>query len=221
MGPKLLITGFGPFPGAPTNPTAALVEGLAAASATEFGASALQAAVLPTDFRRAWPALRRLYQDFQPDVVVHFGLSARATAVMVERQAHRRVDPRKPDAAGHVVKCGYARRPGPDALPVTVPPAAILAALRRAGLPAEISDDAGDYVCNFILYRSLHAARESGRAVGFIHLPPEGRASLSGKRLRDAAAIVLRVAAEEWRRVDRRRAPAAALFPPAILAPRD
>src|SRR5690554_802095 len=72
--PRLLVTGFGAFPGAPENPTEALVRALAEEPPARFGAGALRAAVLPTDYRRSWPALRRLYGAFAPDLVVHFGL---------------------------------------------------------------------------------------------------------------------------------------------------
>ena len=198
-GPKLLVTGFGPFPGAPENPTETLVGDLAGAPAAEFGGSELAAIVLPTDFRRGWSMLRMLAERFDPDIVLHFGLSVRADALVVERQARKRIDPTKPDASGHKVKCGYARRPGADILGATVPPEQILSALRAAGYLAVLSDDAGGYVCNFILYRSLHAALGTPRAVGFIHVPLAGSAGMTRERLRDAAGIVLRAGAAWWR----------------------
>ena len=106
-GVRLLVTGFGPFPGAPENPTEALVQALAKEPPEAFGANALEAAVLPTDYRRSWTTLRRLYASFDPDVVVHFGLSARADAINVERVGRKRVAPEKPDA---VWVCASLRR---------------------------------------------------------------------------------------------------------------
>ena len=99
-GPKILVTGFGPFPNAPENPTQALVLGLAAEPAESYGATAFRAVVLPTDYRKSWPMLRRLYRSFAPDVVVHFGLSRSDKGVVIERSGKRRVDPTRPDAAG-------------------------------------------------------------------------------------------------------------------------
>jgi pyroglutamyl-peptidase len=70
----------------------------------------------------------------------------------------------------------------------------IVAALTEADFPATLSDDAGDYVCNTTLYRSLHAA-PAGRRVGFIHVPPLPRGGWTEARLSEAACIVVRSAA--------------------------
>lgn len=192
--PKLLVTGFGPFPGAPRNPTEALVAALAAEPAETFGAAALKALVLPTDYRRSWSILRRLYGSFAPDVVVHFGLSDRIKAIHIERVARNAANPAKLDIAGYAPK--RARRVGPDVLHSTLPVTAIHAALTKAGFPAALSDDAGAYVCNATLYRSLHVA-PNGRQVGFIHVPPIGRV-LGGQGLVDGARIAVSIATAAW-----------------------
>ena len=105
-GRDLLVTGFGPFPGAPENPTEALVRALAKEPAEAFGASAFKAVVLTTDYRRSWAALRRLYSSFAPDVVVHFGLNGRAEAIHIECVGRNAVDPAKPDASGYAPRLG-------------------------------------------------------------------------------------------------------------------
>jgi pyroglutamyl-peptidase len=196
--PKLLATGFGPFPGAAENPTEALARHLSEMPASAVGAATLEAIVLPTDFRRGWSLLRATLARTAPDIVVHFGLSSRAAALMVETRAKRRTDPAKPDCAGQFVKCGYAVRPGPEALAATFRAHAIVAALNAAGHPAALSDDAGDYVCNFVLYRSLNAACGTARQVGFIHVPPIGRRGMTAARLIEAAAIALQAATADW-----------------------
>ncbi len=198
-GPKLLVTGFGPFPGAPENPSAALVRALAEERPETFGAGAFRAVVLPTDYRRSWAALRRLYASFAPDVVVHFGLNAKAETILVERAARKRCAPERPDAAGFAPRSGLARRSGPETLTTTLPVEEIVAALSEAGFPAAASDDAGGYVCNATLYRSLAAAPPNGtRRVGFIHVPPTGRNGIDAGRLAEAAAVVFRTACEAW-----------------------
>jgi pyroglutamyl-peptidase len=192
-GLKLLVTGFGPFPGAPRNPTEALVAALAGEPAEAFGVGALKAIVLPTDYHRSWRMLRRLYAGYAPDVVVHFGLSLRAEAIHVERVARNTASPAKRDAAGYAPPSRRARRSGPDVLQSTLPVTAIVEALTEAGFPAVSSDDAGAYVCNATLYRSLLAmAAQPGRLVGFIHVPPTGKGDLTAERLREAALVVLR-----------------------------
>lgn len=167
--PRLLVTGFGPFPGAPDNPTQALVEALSSESATTFGASALRAVVLPTEYQKSWSILRRLYSSFAPEVVLHFGLSSRAKAITIETFGRRACAPDKLDAVGYAPR--WARRSGPALLRATLPAARLVTALRTAGFSAELSEDAGGYVCNATLYRSLLAAPRD-RQVGFVHVPP-------------------------------------------------
>ena len=171
------------------------------------GAGAVKAVVLPTDYRRSWAMLRRLYAVFVPDIVVHFGLSHRIKAIHVERVARNAVDPARPDAAGFAPRLARARRSGPDVLEATLPVDAVFEALSAAGHAAALSDDAGRYVCNATLYRSLHAG--AAPRVGFIHVPPLGRSGMTRARLFDAAALVLAAATGPGRSAvsanDRRR----------------
>jgi pyroglutamyl-peptidase len=194
-----LVTGFGPFPGAPANPTEALVRELTDVAPETFGATGLRAVVLPTEYRRSWAILKRLYARFAPDVVVHFGLSTRTDAIMIERTALRRCAPDRPDAIGFAPRGGLARRTGAEALAATLPVERIVAALRQAGFPAAASDDAGAYVCNATLYRSLAETAVSPRRVGFVHVPPEGTGGFTRERLAAAAGIVLKAACASWR----------------------
>jgi len=196
---RLLVTGFGPFPGARKNPTETLVRALAGEAASAFGASELRAVVLPTDYRRSQAMLRRLNATFLPDIVVHFGLAAGVREIHVERLARNCTDPGKPDAAGFAPRFGRVRRAGPDTLTATLPAEAIVAALTQAGFAAQLSDDAGAYVCNATLYCSL-AAATPGRMAGFIHVPPE--AAMDAVKLRKAAEIILRAATAAGRSPD-------------------
>jgi pyroglutamyl-peptidase len=194
--PKLLVTGFGPFPGAPENPTEKLVRELALKAPQSFGASALHGVVLPTEYRRSWDRLRRLYARHAPDVVVHFGLSGKATAIIVEGVGRCGCDSSKPDAAGYAPRRLFARHGGRESLVASLPANAIVARLKAAGIVAELSDDAGGYVCNATLYRSLNAA-PADRMVGFIHMPPARR--MNHTALVAAAEIILRAACDSWK----------------------
>ena len=82
--PLVLLTGFGPFPGAPENPSQALVEAL-----REVGAPgcALHAAVLPTRYHAAREAALGLHRALRPDIAVHFGFSLKAQGFTLERVA--------------------------------------------------------------------------------------------------------------------------------------
>lgn len=197
--PRLLVTGFGPFPGAPENSTETLVRNLATEPSERFGASALRALVLPTDYRRSWPTLRRAQARFAPDIVLHFGLAMRARSLILERVAHKRIHPDRPDAAGFAPASGLARRTGPETIASTLPVNAIHAALEQAGFPVSLSDDAGEYVCNATLYRSLHSAGSGrSRVVGFVHVPPVDTANFSAGRLFSAACLILGTASAAW-----------------------
>jgi pyroglutamyl-peptidase len=189
--PRLLVTGFGPFPGAPENPTETLMRCLARMSAGEFGASALKVAMLPTEYRRSWAMLRRRYSSFAPDVVIHFGLNGRAEAIHLECTGRNVVAAAKLDASGYAPKSARLSRSGPDSLGSTFDAEAILAALQHQGFDAVLSKDAGDYVCNATLYRSLRTA-PSTRRVGFVHVP--NSTVLAGSRLLSAACTILAIA---------------------------
>jgi pyroglutamyl-peptidase len=188
---KLLVTGFGPFPGAPENPTEPLIRALAEELPEKFGASAVEAVVLPTEYRRSWSTLRRLYSSFSPDVVIQFGLNSGAEAIHLECVGRNQVASTKPDANGYAPASTRLLKDGPATIAATFPSAEILAALKVAGFPATLSDDAGHYVCNATLYRSLIAAPE-GRRVGFVHVPPASH--MTNERLAAAAKIILKVA---------------------------
>ncbi len=149
--------------------------------------------MLRTEYRWSWEELERLAADFAPDVVVHFGLSERIEAIHLECVGRNVVDPTKPDACGHAPAAPLLAEGGPETLRATFPADTILAALRDEGFAAALSDDAGAYVCNATLYRSLRAAPPT-RRVGFVHVPPEGQGGLTRERLADAARILLRTA---------------------------
>ena len=195
----VLITGFGPFPGAPVNPTEALVAGLAR-RATARGI-AVRAEVLATEYAAAEVALPALLAEADPDVVLHFGLSARARTLRIERRARNRAAIARPDASGAMPNLAIIEPGGPANRSVTLPVARALAALARVGLAAAPSLDAGDYLCNYVLYRSLAASAGRRRVVGFVHVPPPverhrlaGPAAMSADDLLAGGAIILDVA---------------------------
>jgi len=175
MAPRLLVTGFTPFPGAAVNPTEALVAALPRALSRAGVACDLATAILPVDWRALPARLEALGRSHRPDLAVHFGLDADASGFRLERRALNRVAPLRPDNRGH---CPTSDRlgAGPDEVASGLPLAAIAAALQEAGLPVEWSDDAGAYLCNaafwFACSGTLAAYRP--RRAGFIHVPPAG-----------------------------------------------
>jgi pyroglutamyl-peptidase len=166
---RILVTGFGPFPGAPENPTGPLVRALVRKRWTGV---TMKAHVFATRYNAVDRALPRLLKTFKPDALIMFGLASGSRAVRVETVARNRIS-HHPDASG------YTRGPcaidpaSQRSLPVRAPAEAMLRAVKKAGLPARLSRNAGDYLCNYILW---HATRTTGEPDGmelsaFIHVP--------------------------------------------------
>lgn len=173
----VLLTGFGPFPGAEHNASAHLASRLAAAAARVFPDATFQSHVLPVDWSKAPEKLSAVVSDVRPNLVLHFGVSARAKGFVLERTAVNAVatiedDSGEKPVAPRLVSGGRATRRS------TLPMARIHARLSQANLPVKLSDDAGRYLCNAILYHSLAVSRSPPHRyrTGFIHIP----SSLSG-----------------------------------------
>lgn len=162
----LLVTGFGPFPGMPRNPSAMVVSALARhRAAFRRKHIVLSTQILPVlyDFAAAFSPAPA------PDVIVHIGVAGRRRELSIETVAHNRRSSRHPDASGRtpaLVRSGVAAR---HSVRAEWGARKLAMALRRAGVPASPSRDAGAYVCNALLYRSLDSRIAPAL---FIHIPP-------------------------------------------------
>jgi pyroglutamyl-peptidase len=168
----VLLTGFGPFPSVPANATSVLVPRLAEAARAAFPGIVFETRTLPTEWAAGIDHLYGLYQGVAPSVALHFGVSSRARGFEVEARGRNRLA-LLPDAAGAFPSALVLRADGHEYLASTIPVAAIVNRLRRRGLPAFVSRDAGAYLCNATLYTALDMARRTERdhRIGFIHLP--------------------------------------------------
>jgi len=172
---RILVTGFGRFPGVHDNPTAALIQALGKhrARLARLGI-VLELATLPVDYAGVARTLEELDETLKPDAILHFGLAARRKLMSVETRALNRLSLLHCDASG-LRASRRAILPGaPQAARATFPARQIEAGLRRAGLPARLSVNAGNYICNETLYLTL--TRSAARAAGFIHVPRLARA---------------------------------------------
>jgi pyroglutamyl-peptidase len=167
--PRVLITGFGPFPGVPVNPSAWLVERLVEQVTPDIDAE-VHGRILPTE----WQATRlmpRLYESLQPHAMIHFGVNQRAKALRIECFAHDRTSPRA-DAVGALPGSPVIAPAGPPRRDTKLPAATLAGKLRRQGIQAVASRSAGSYLCNFLYYHSLAWARERDCLALFVHIPP-------------------------------------------------
>jgi pyroglutamyl-peptidase len=172
---RVLVTGFGSFPDARSNPTALLVHALGGHQArlARFGIK-LELCILPVDYAKAARKLEELDEMLKPDAIVHFGLAARRTFISIETRALNRLSQLHCDASGGRAPSRAILPGAPDATRATFPARQIDAAFRRNRLSCRLSQNPGDYVCNEVLYLSL--ARSPARVIGFIHVPRLARA---------------------------------------------
>lgn len=168
----VLLTGFGPFPGVPVNATMRLVPMLADAARRAFPDVVLSTEVLATEWHEAPARALAHLSGTAPDLVLHFGVSSRARGFEIETRA-RNACQYSADAAGAFPSSGYLTAEAAGELRATLPVRHIVNRLRAHRIPAFASRDAGAYLCNAVLWRSLEAMRHapSPPRIGFVHLP--------------------------------------------------
>lgn len=160
--PTLLLTGFGPFGSIGVNPSQLIAERL---HGETFGALEVVSHVLPVVFGEDAVLVESLVARHDPVIVLSLGVAAREGTLRLETLGR------------NLRQSPEGRRPiveqGPEACPSTVAFAEILAGLASGTAPIRLSDHAGDYLCNHVLYRTLQLAeRMEGRfRVGFLHIP--------------------------------------------------
>lgn len=166
----ILVTGFGAFPGAPQNPTVAIIECLEGSRRRlERAGVQLRTCVLPVVYADVDSALREAVRRDRPDAILHLGLASRRRRICVEARAINRVSCLQPDASGRAPASPGLAPHAPRIASATYSARKIVAAIERLGLPVHLSVNAGDYVCNATLYWSLLA--KAAPQIGFIHVP--------------------------------------------------
>jgi len=192
MSRKLLITGFDPFGGQPINPAWEAVKNL-----PDFvGDFALCKLMIPTIFGEAPRAVLKKAEEWQPDVILCVGQAGGRSAVTPERIAVNIQDARIPDNAGNQPIGQFVAANGPAAYFSTVPVMEMASAIQQSGIPATVSNSAGAFVCNDVLYSLLHHFDGTSVKVGFIHvpyLPQQGQPSLPLEQITAALTAAIEV----------------------------
>jgi pyroglutamyl-peptidase len=174
MALQTLLTGFGPFGKVVSNPTTRLVEWFVN---EQVSGHEITTCLLPTSFCRAPEimdaVLARGGSDGRPfDLVLMLGVAQNSPGWRVET-CGRNWSNSYADVDGYVPISGPILPTVPATLDVTLPVDDLVAALHRAGLPAVVSDSAGGYLCNHILFHTLHRLRQSQVSAGFLHVPAD------------------------------------------------
>lgn len=170
----VLVTGFEPFAGLLHNPSHALIEHLP----HTLGGEELVRATLPVDTQAVVQRLETLYAAHQPKAVLHLGLAQGRSLLSLERVALNLLDFDIPDNAGHRRQDQPVLEGGPLALLTRLPYRDILEVWKAAGIPAQLSNSAGTYLCNQVMYLALSKLPQDV-PTGFIHLPPDETLALS------------------------------------------
>jgi pyroglutamyl-peptidase len=165
---RVLITGFGPFPGAPFNPSAALAKALARRRRPALADIERVVHVFATTYASVDRDLPKLFAQ-KPDVVLMFGVAGRRHELCLETRARNAVSLLFPDASGHRPLRGVIKLGGPATHAGNAPFARLAGA---AG--TRLSRDAGSYLCNYVYWRALEQVRGTRPLVQFVHIPPVG-----------------------------------------------
>ncbi len=165
---SLLICGFDSFPAAPVNPAAAVIRRLSA-QGWQAGEVETRFLVTPVGWAGSFEAIEAKLAERPAHAVLVVGVATKAEGFRVETLARNAACAVTADASGALWSRGAIQEGGADTLEASAPCQAITEAIAALDLPVESSCDAGDYLCNFTLYRLLACA--IAPRVGFLHVP--------------------------------------------------
>ena len=166
---KILVTGFDPFGGEKVNPALEAVKSL---PSVIHGAE-IRWVEIPTVFYKSAEVLEAEIVRYQPDVVLCIGQAGGRASLTPERVAINQDDGRIPDNQGNQPIDTPIRLDGEAAYFSTLPIKAMVQAIKEEGLPASVSNSAGTFVCNHLMYQALYLADKKfpHMRAGFMHIP--------------------------------------------------
>ena len=165
---KIIVTGFDPFGGEKINPSIECVKALPEVEGVE-----LIRLELPTVFKESAKRLNEVINDVKPDAVLSVGQAGGRPGITMERIAINVDDARIPDNISQQPIDETIQTKGAAAYFSTLPIKRIVKAIREAGISAEVSNSAGTFVCNHIMYQALFAVAKADKPfkAGFMHIP--------------------------------------------------
>ena len=166
---KILITGFDPFGGEPVNPALEAVKLMK----DEIAGAKIIKLEIPTVFRKSVEKIHEMMKAEQPDVVLSIGQAGGRFGVTPERVAINVDDARIKDNEGNQPVDTPIFTDGEAAYFSNLPVKAMVEAIKNKGLPATLSNSAGTFVCNHVMYGVLYYIHKEFPNVrgGFIHVP--------------------------------------------------
>lgn len=166
---RILLGAFDPFGGEDVNPA---LEAVKQVNHFIEGHPVLKLEI-PTVFHRSLEVLIDNIKENQPDIIIVVGQAGGRSQISVERIGINLDDARIPDNQGNTPINKKIVSGGDDAYFSNLPIKAMVRSIRQEGIPAEVSNTAGTFVCNHVLYGLMHFIhREKPKARGgFIHVP--------------------------------------------------
>ncbi|MBY0121759.1 pyroglutamyl-peptidase I [Bacillus sp. S/N-304-OC-R1] len=199
----LLLTGFEPFLHFSINPTMRIVQDL---NGQQVGDYKIHSEVLSVDFKKSGNQIIEHLKNIEPDAVISLGLAGGRYKITPERIAIN-INDGEADNSGNTPVDEVIQQEGPDGYMSTLPISAMVGRLIEEGLPAEISNTAGTYLCNHVMYQSLHFASTHNKQIpaGFIHIPASHELAIqhgkipswSHEDLKKAALTCIKVLSEQ------------------------
>jgi pyroglutamyl-peptidase len=169
---RILLTGFGPFPGVAVNPSEMVAAELGARPRPSEGIELVTSA-LPVEYEAAGAGIRELISRVEPDAVLCLGVAAGRAAINLERFALNLDDAPIPDNEGQLLQGIPIVRDGPAAYRSTLPLDRMHTALAAIDVPVTMSNHAGTYICNHTFYAARHHIETLGQHAlcGLVHIP--------------------------------------------------
>ncbi|AJK88441.1 MULTISPECIES: pyroglutamyl-peptidase I [Lysinibacillus] len=189
---NILLTGFEPFLDYKLNPTMQIVENLNGEKIEDYH---IIGRILSVDFQQSAEQLKQYIEEIEPQIIISLGLAGGRYKLTPERIAIN-VKDGEPDNNGYTPVDESIQEKGADAYLTNLPIRQMVNRLQAEGYPAEISNTAGTYLCNNIMYEGLvYAQQHEGVRAGFIHIPASFELAIQhgkipGWHIRDLIAAV-------------------------------
>ncbi|MEI3598027.1 MULTISPECIES: pyroglutamyl-peptidase I [unclassified Oceanobacillus] len=166
---KILVTGFDPFGGDTTNPAIEAVKRLP----DEIKGATILKLEIPTVFFKSAEVVKDAMKKEEPDYILNIGQAGGRFGLTPERVAINQDDARIPDNEGNQPIDTPIQPDGESAYFSQLPIKAMVDAMKNAGVPASISNTAGTFVCNHIMYQTLYLTHTEfpNAKAGFMHIP--------------------------------------------------
>lgn len=166
---RILVTGFNSFGGDTINPASIILENLP----KSINNNEILTLELPTEFKKSSELLKKYIDLIQPNIIISIGLAGGRSNISIERIAINIDDARIPDNSGYSPIDETIQSEGDTAYFSTLPIKAIIKNLKNKNIPCEISNTAGTFVCNHIMYEALYYIKKNKLNInsGFIHIP--------------------------------------------------